>query len=62
MEYKTQKEIIFTLENVNTMNLLVNPLTHAQLMELLYQTLQLEKNDSVAVEREYRGEDVTEVI
>jgi len=31
----------------NIMNLLVNPFTHAQMMELLSQPLRLEKNENV---------------
>lgn len=36
---------------LNTMNILVNSLTHAQMIKLLSQTLKLKKNESVAVER-----------
>jgi len=56
MEYKTKNKISsITLGNANTTNLLANPLTHAQMMELPSQMLPLEKNKSVVDEREVCG-------
>ena len=37
MKYKTKKKIILTLRTLNTINLLVNPFTHIQMMKLLSQ-------------------------
>jgi len=53
MEYKTKKKkLSLHWETSNTMNLLANPFTHAQMMEPLSQTQQIENNGGFTTRRE----------